>query len=151
MVQFNALLSALAVGSSMMGAVLSHPGEPVHEVDMVRRAELMAHSRRSLQGCAAQLKARGFEQRAIERRRAKAEEIRMKRAISSRPGYLKARDAADVLNTSHHSNLTGITIDSDPSLLFTGDVHCLLEPEVTEGPYCECCMFLERALLIRVC
>ena len=37
--------------------------------------------------------------------------------------------------TSHHSNLTGITANTDPSVLFTGNGSCILTPEVTEGPY----------------
>jgi protocatechuate 3,4-dioxygenase beta subunit len=40
-----------------------------------------------------------------------------------------------VLATSHASNLTGITLETDPSILFTGNNSCILTPEVTEGPY----------------
>lgn len=49
--------------------------------------------------------------------------------------YLRARDVDSVLATSHASNLTGITIDSDPSVLFSGNNSCILTPEVTQGPY----------------
>lgn len=51
--------------------------------------------------------------------------------------YLKRRDTASVLATSHASNLTGLTAESDPALLFTGNSSCVLGPEVTEGPYCK--------------
>jgi protocatechuate 3,4-dioxygenase beta subunit len=40
-----------------------------------------------------------------------------------------------VLATSHASNLTGITVDTDPATLFTGNNSCILTPEVTQGPY----------------
>jgi len=40
-----------------------------------------------------------------------------------------------VLATSHASNLTSITADTDPSVLFTGNNSCILTPEVTQGPY----------------
>ncbi|KAF1789030.1 Intradiol ring-cleavage dioxygenase, core [Phytophthora cactorum] len=44
-------------------------------------------------------------------------------------------DVDTVVATSHKSNLTGLTIDTDASELFGGDVKCILEPEVTQGPY----------------
>jgi protocatechuate 3,4-dioxygenase beta subunit len=49
--------------------------------------------------------------------------------------YLRARDLDTVVNTSHASNVTGITADTDPSILFTGNNSCILTPEVTQGPY----------------
>ena len=49
--------------------------------------------------------------------------------------YLRARDVDTVLATSHASNLTGITADTDPATLFTGNNSCILTPETTEGPY----------------
>lgn len=39
------------------------------------------------------------------------------------------------MNTSHKSNLTGITPDVDPSVIFAGNKSCILTPETTEGPY----------------
>jgi protocatechuate 3,4-dioxygenase beta subunit len=40
-----------------------------------------------------------------------------------------------VLATSHKSNLTGVTTDTDSSILFTGNNSCILTPETTQGPY----------------
>lgn len=40
-----------------------------------------------------------------------------------------------MLATNHASSVTGITNDTDPSELFGDNVACILEPEVTEGPY----------------
>ncbi|KAI0318283.1 Intradiol ring-cleavage dioxygenase, partial [Amylostereum chailletii] len=45
------------------------------------------------------------------------------------------RDLDTVLSTAHLSNLTGVTADSDPSTLFTGNSSCVLAPETTQGPY----------------
>lgn len=39
------------------------------------------------------------------------------------------------MNTNHHSNLTGITPDVDPAVLFAGNNSCILTPETTQGPY----------------
>lgn len=49
--------------------------------------------------------------------------------------YLRVRDLDESLATSHLSNQTGITVDSDPSTLFSGNNSCVLTPEVTQGPY----------------
>lgn len=49
--------------------------------------------------------------------------------------YLK-RDLGDVLDTDHHSNLTGVTNSTDAATLFAGNSSCVLGPETTQGPYC---------------
>ncbi|KAF8991578.1 Intradiol ring-cleavage dioxygenase, partial [Cyathus striatus] len=48
---------------------------------------------------------------------------------------MRKRDLDTVLNTSHLSNLTGLTPDSPSEDIFTGDLNCILQPEVTQGPY----------------
>ena len=47
------------------------------------------------------------------------------------------RDLDTVLATSHHSNLTGVTNNTDASTLFSGNTSCVLSTEVTQGPYCK--------------
>lgn len=54
---------------------------------------------------------------------------------STEKPYLRARDLEGVLATDHKSNLTGITVDSGPSILFAGNNSCILTPETTQGPY----------------
>ncbi|EEY54155.1 uncharacterized protein PITG_22024, partial [Phytophthora infestans T30-4] len=44
-------------------------------------------------------------------------------------------DAETALSTDHESSRTGLTSNTSSSELFTDDAACLLEPEVTEGPY----------------
>ncbi len=46
--------------------------------------------------------------------------------------YKRALTMDEVLATSHESNTTGLTVDSDP---FDGNASCVLAPEVTQGPY----------------
>jgi protocatechuate 3,4-dioxygenase beta subunit len=55
--------------------------------------------------------------------------------LSTESPYLRARDVDSVLVTNHKSNLTGITVESGPSILFSGNGSCILSPEVTQGPY----------------
>ncbi|RPB03698.1 aromatic compound dioxygenase [Choiromyces venosus 120613-1] len=128
MVHFSIIFTALTVFSS---AVSAHPGE--HESatasTLTRLAHFRAHSRRSLAACRDTLKARDLESRAIARRSALADEIRQQR------GIVKKRSVESVLATNHKTNLTGITSDINSGLLFSGDVKCVLQPEVTQGPY----------------
>ncbi|KAF7889157.1 hypothetical protein EAF00_009457 [Botryotinia globosa] len=85
---------------------------------------------RDLSHCSAKLKARGLEQAAVARRSAIAKSERKKR---EQP-YLKARDEATVLNTTHLSTMDYDTT-TDESVVFSGNNFCILSPEVTQGPY----------------
>ena len=49
--------------------------------------------------------------------------------------YLQARDLDTVLATSHKSNLTNVTPNTDAATLFAGMNSCILSPELTVGPY----------------
>ncbi|KAF1358291.1 aromatic compound dioxygenase [Lizonia empirigonia] len=99
-----------------------------------RNAYLSTH-KRSLAHCAETLKARGNDLAMAHRRSLEVKKMRAKRSIDQVKNYLRARDLDTVLATSHASNLTGITADTDPSLLFTGNNSCILTPEVTQGLY----------------
>ncbi|PUU75910.1 Intradiol ring-cleavage dioxygenase [Tuber borchii] len=128
MVHFSTIFTALTLFSS---AVSAHPGEHEEETlsALARRAQFLTHSRRSLDDCKDSLKAQDLEARAIARRSALAEEIRQQRGIVGK------RSVESVVGTNHKSNLTGITSSTDASVLFSGDVKCVLQPEVTQGPY----------------
>ncbi|KAI5849596.1 Intradiol ring-cleavage dioxygenase [Morchella snyderi] len=136
MVQLTNFVYAVAA-ASIMGAVTAHPGshDGASAAELARRSNFIASSKRSLAGCASKMKARGFEEKAIARRAALADSIRAKRSIQGGRQYLKTRDLASVLATDHASDLEGVTLNTDYSLLFTGNVSCVLQPEVTQGPY----------------
>lgn len=117
-----ALLVLLAAGAS------AHPGED-HAAEAVERAASLASmGRRSLSHCSEKLAARGVHARNVARRAALHNSLLARNA---------KRDLTTVLNTSHQSNLTGITPETDPSTLFAGENECILGPETTQGPYCE--------------
>jgi Dioxygenase len=111
----------------------AHPGDD-HNHEATERAEYLRHNARSLTHCAAKLKSRGNEAANLKRRQALAEELREKRGLESRP-YFKARDLDSVLNKSHLSNQTGISRETAPQDLFSDNSSCILQPDVTEGPY----------------
>jgi Dioxygenase len=98
------------------------------------RSEYLKHTGRSLAHCTAKLKARGDEAANLRRRQSMAEEIRRNRGLHSIP-HLKARDLDSVLNKSHLSSASGISMETPAQNLFTDNTSCILQPDSTEGPY----------------
>lgn len=121
MVQVKSLLF-LSLG---LATVLAHPGED-HAAEARQRRTALAKTR-SIATCSSSLESRGINVAAAHRRRGLLSKFQ-KRAIVE-------RDLDLALNTSHHSNLTGVTQDTDPSVLFSGNGSCALVPETTQGPY----------------
>lgn len=109
-------------------AVSAHPGADHHHEAQERAEALSLMGKRSLSHCAEKLAARGIHAKNQLRRRAFLDSVQA----------MRNRDITQVLATDHKSNLTGITNATSPDSLFTGKNQCLLAPEVTQGPYCEC-------------
>ncbi|KAI1208505.1 aromatic compound dioxygenase [Annulohypoxylon truncatum] len=122
----SSVVSGLAV---LSGPVLAHPGHDVSHEILERREFLNSVKRTNLDHCAPKLRARGVEQRNVERRAALLEKARAKRGLN------KKRDVNSVLATSHNSSGLGYTPNTDAATLFAGYNACLLTPEVTQGPY----------------
>lgn len=120
---------------ALIAAVLAHPGEPHEDIDTLSRREWLAEAQRSIADCQPQLAGRGVEDRAIARRVALAEQLRATRGLPSR--QYEKRSFTTVLATNHKSNRTGLTATISGADLFTGNIACVLQPEVTVGPYCE--------------
>ncbi|KAF2027722.1 aromatic compound dioxygenase [Setomelanomma holmii] len=115
---------------SFAGQVLAHPGHEEHSANHAVKRSFLANTRRSLDGCAAHLEKRGSLKAAEVHRRKFLDDLR-KRALAD---GLQRRDTDTVLNTSHHSDLVGITVDTDASTLFSNDT-CILSPEGEIGPF----------------
>ncbi|KAF9693759.1 hypothetical protein EKO04_008171 [Ascochyta lentis] len=130
-------ISALAGAALLAQQSAAHPGDSPeeHAREVAQRNAYLSTHKRSLADCAETLKARGNDLAMAHRRSLEVKKMRAKRAIDQEKNYLRARDLDTVLATSHASNLTGITADTDPSILFTGNNSCILTPEVTQGPY----------------
>ncbi|KAF2269264.1 aromatic compound dioxygenase [Lojkania enalia] len=132
----STFVSTLLGAALLAQQVLAHPGQD-HAKEVEERNAYLNHPnhKRSLAHCAEKLKARGNDAMMAARRSAMVETLRKKRSISQEKPYLRARDIEEVLNTDHKSNLTGITPDVDPAVLFAGNNSCILTPETTQGPY----------------
>ncbi|OBT54278.1 hypothetical protein VE04_05729 [Pseudogymnoascus sp. 24MN13] len=139
---FSTLVVASAFGAS---GVLAHAGHDTrHEIE--ERAAFMKNSKRDLSHCAAKMKARGLEARAIQRRAAIAKSTREKRGLSTSAPYLRARDAASVLNTTHLSSVNYTPLTPETTL-FSSINSCILSPEVTQGPYYASGEYIRRNLI----
>lgn len=122
MVVIKTLIPLLLAATS---GVQAHPGEDHAAEARHRRAALS--QMRSISSCSSSLEQHGIAAAGARRRHALATGMR-KRGVFG-------RDLYQALNTSHHSNLTGITPDTDSSTLFAGNQSCSLVPETTQGPY----------------
>ncbi|KAJ5375659.1 hypothetical protein N7517_007665 [Penicillium concentricum] len=131
------LASVVVIGlSALAGIASAHPGHDVRAEAAERAAFLQSapvHSR-SLAQCASRLQRRGHQSRNVARRHMAVKNIRRHLGLERTNHYLKAR-STDALDTSHHSNLTGVDSSTDPDVLFGTDATCILGPEVTQGPY----------------
>ncbi|KAF1323062.1 hypothetical protein FI667_g10799, partial [Globisporangium splendens] len=133
MVHLSTLLGAAALATfALSDSVSAHPGQQHHvksAAEIAHRKLFHANAQRSLKACANSPHARKLQERTVARRAAKVQQLRQEQAARRRLA------AADVLATSHKTNLTDVTVDTDPTTLFGTDPKCILEPEVTQGPY----------------
>ncbi|PSN59471.1 aromatic compound dioxygenase [Corynespora cassiicola Philippines] len=130
-------LTRLLGAALLLQQSIAHPGQSAaeHAKEIAERRDYLSTHKRSLAHCAEKLKARGNDLAMQHRRNAKVDALRAKRSIGQEKPYLRARDLDSVLSTDHASNLTGITLETDPAVLFSGNNSCILTPEVTQGPY----------------
>ncbi|GIZ43996.1 hypothetical protein CKM354_000720500 [Cercospora kikuchii] len=119
-------LSLLTIGS------IAHPGHNVAE-EAAERAEFFRSLKpRSVRSCANELKRRGHMEQSLARRQAFAKHARAKRGLATDKPLVR-RDFADY-NISHAST-SGVKFGDDETLLFQDNSSCILQPEVTQGPY----------------
>lgn len=122
--------SASIFGAAMAAGLVSAHGKLTLEREIaVRSAMLGQHTSRDISHCAAKMKTRGLEDRAIERRARKRDELVKKRGI-------KARDLATILATDHNHTALGYTLDTAESTIFATNASCILTAEGESGPYC---------------
>lgn len=117
----NSILAAM-----MAMTAAAHPGHSVAQEIQERRDYLATTKIRDLSHCAAKLKARGLEERNVERRSELIEKARAKRG-------LKKRTLETVLATDHNETANGYTQSTDAATLFSGYSSCVLTPDVTQG------------------
>lgn len=128
---FSAFLATLAA---------AHPGADVQAEAEAIRSFASNNKRNDLSHCTAKLKARGHDQRAIERRKVTVQ------AHAKRD--LVERTTADI-NVSHLST-ADFTAETSLDEVLAANASCILSPEEVEGPYCKWIETGARAFVRRV-
>uniref|UniRef100_K3XBQ9 Uncharacterized protein n=1 Tax=Globisporangium ultimum (strain ATCC 200006 / CBS 805.95 / DAOM BR144) TaxID=431595 RepID=K3XBQ9_GLOUD len=90
---------------------------------------LLANGQRSLAACADSVHGRKLQAQAADRRAATIAQLRIEQRGR------RQLDSTTVLATSHKSQLEGVTTEANAKTLFESKIKCILEPEVTQGPY----------------
>lgn len=107
MVQLHSSLGA-ALAFVMATGVLAHPGANIWEELEEREQHLKNPERRTMAQCNSKLERDGHYAQEISRRTERINSLRLKRGLDASVGPLETRQRAQ----------------------------CILDPEVTEGPYC---------------
>lgn len=110
---------------------VAHPGQDHTAEIAARKAYFEKNTRRDLSHCSAKLKARGVEHRLIQRRSKIVGEERTRRSRKKRSSNLNAVLDINHLSTPHYNT------DSSESTIFASNASTVLQPDVTEGPYCK--------------
>ncbi|KIJ29078.1 hypothetical protein M422DRAFT_189042 [Sphaerobolus stellatus SS14] len=122
--RFASLLSIV----SFIGFVTAHPGKHEEHGTPTRR-EFLSNAKRSIADCKRQLAYSGVEASAVERRAVMAKQLKEQ-------VVLRKRNFSDVLAKNHASKRTDVTSETiNGGDLFSGHLSCVLQSEVTEGPY----------------
>ena len=104
----------------------AHPGHDVSQ-EAHERLEFVSSNPKTIRSCENALGKRGHIDSGTERRQNLARKIRAKR------GLLQERDFAEY-NTSHLSK-ENFTLGTPETELFKDDTNCILQPDVTQGPF----------------
>ena len=115
----------------LLSGSFAHPGHDVSE-EAAERAEYLKRNPRSVRSCAQQLKARGHQAAALQRRQDLFQSVQKKRHLAQRS--ITPRDFA-TYNISHLSTDVSPKSMFNHTGIFNDDSSCVLQPEVTQGPY----------------
>ncbi|GAB9473813.1 hypothetical protein Gpo141_00010959 [Globisporangium polare] len=133
MVQITRLLSAaVLVALALLELAAAHPGEQPHVESAeqhVQRRLFVESSKHALKACANAPHTRRLQEQLQEARAAKVQQLRSEVAARRRLA------TSTVLATTHLSTLTGVTTKTSAATLFGSTPKCVLEPDVTQGPY----------------
>lgn len=116
----------------LVSGVLAHPGHAVAD-EAAERTQIMKRSPKSPRECASTPQAREYYQSAIKRRHELADKLRTEHSLTDTTPMLSRLDFADY-GSSHASRKEASSIE-DTSKLFADSSSCILQPEVTAGPY----------------
>ncbi|KAI0181015.1 aromatic compound dioxygenase [Hypoxylon sp. FL1284] len=138
MVNVRTIAASLAA-SSLIGAVVAHPGDSAevvkHEKAMHKHAQVAA--RHAINAWATSSVATSLKARSAARRTATVQALREKRGITEKSLKNKRDQTAleHYLNVSHDTTEGGFTMETPLDVIFDSNSTAALVPEVTIGPY----------------
>ncbi|RYO92267.1 hypothetical protein DL762_001716 [Monosporascus cannonballus] len=143
MVNLRSSVIASLASSSLLGAVLAHPGEDSSAEEIKREAarhsEAHTKAHRSLGRCANSPQALALKARSIARRAATAHALRAARGLPDGPvASRRKRDEESLAKwsqVSHDHSDEDYTLDTSMDTLFGSNATCALVPESILGPY----------------
>jgi protocatechuate 3,4-dioxygenase beta subunit len=105
-------------------------------MEPAQRRLFQEDSHRMLQACKESPQARRLQERNAARRAATLDKLQARRRLGGYADVTQTDADTPAPTTEHQSSLEIDDVtDVDASTLFGSDVKCVLEPEVTEGPY----------------
>uniref|UniRef100_H3GVM6 Intradiol ring-cleavage dioxygenases domain-containing protein n=1 Tax=Phytophthora ramorum TaxID=164328 RepID=H3GVM6_PHYRM len=136
MIRLSVFFTLAAIVASAMMVSAHSVQQPYTQsvMDPAQRRLFQTSSHRSLQACKDSPQARRLQEHNVDRRAAMFENLQARRRLG---GYAKTGISDTPAPTTEHQSSLWINDVSDvnASVLFGSDVKCVLEPEVTEGPY----------------
>jgi len=128
MVKTSILIAAAIAACAINSPASAHQMATRSALSTDQRKLFVANAKHALGECANTEPMRKLQERAVARRAEAVENLRQERRQ-------RRLDVDTVVATDHESSLTGVTADTSSSVLFGDEVACVLEPEVTYGPY----------------
>lgn len=126
------LLQIFAALLLLLNGVIAHLGHSVIQ-EAMERANFMKRSPMGVEGSASTLQTRSHTRNAITRRAEQADKLRAERGLTNTTPILPRRDTT----TYHHSHASAKDISPVDNTIhrFADSSSCILQPEVTAGPY----------------
>ncbi|KAL4145658.1 hypothetical protein PRNP1_011534 [Phytophthora ramorum] len=124
----SVLLATAIAACALSNPTSAHQTDTRRALSTDQRKLFVANAKHALGECTNTEPMRKLQERAVVRRAEAIENLRRERRQ-------RRLDVDTVVATSHESSLTGVTADTSSSVLFGDEVACVLEPEVTYGPY----------------
>ena len=109
--------------------IMAHPGHDIAE-EAAERADFLKFKPRSIRSCTSTLKRRGHAAKVLQRRIEFGNKALKSRGLDN--ASLLRRDFSEY-NISHAA--TDVKFGDDELSLFSDNSSCILQPEVTQGPY----------------
>ncbi|POM61032.1 putative extracellular dioxygenase [Phytophthora palmivora] len=125
------IVAATITAVTLTNSALAHQMNTRRALSSEQRKLFVANAKHALGDCANTEPMRKLQEHAVTRRTETVESLRRER----RQRRQRRLDVDTVVATNHESSLTGVTADTSSSVLFGDEVACVLEPEVTYGPY----------------